>query len=101
MRASLMIQTGENLPTHVGDAGLIPGLGRFPWRRKWLPTPVFLPGEFRGQRSLAGYSPRDLRDSDTTDGLSAHIVDEQCCVIPRWTTKQVSYLCTLLRNIER
>ena len=28
-----------------------------PWRRKWQPTPVFLPGEFHGQRSLAGYSP--------------------------------------------
>ena len=27
------------------------------WRRKWQPTPVFLPGEFQGQRSLAGYSP--------------------------------------------
>ena len=29
-----------------GDLGLIPGLGRFPWRRAWQPTPVFLPGEF-------------------------------------------------------
>ena len=28
-----------------------------PWRREWLPTPVFLPGEFHGQKSLAGYSP--------------------------------------------
>ena len=30
---------------------------RIPWRREWLPTPVFLPGELHGQRSLAGYSP--------------------------------------------
>ena len=29
----------------VRDTGLIPGLGRFPWRRSWQPTPVFLPGE--------------------------------------------------------
>ena len=29
-----------------------------PWRRKWQPTPVFLPGEFHGRRSLAGYSPQ-------------------------------------------
>jgi len=29
---------------------------KIPWRREWLPTPVFLPGEFHGQRSLAGYS---------------------------------------------
>ena len=32
-------------------------VGKIPWRRKWQPTPVFLPGESHGQRSLAGYSP--------------------------------------------
>ena len=37
--------------------GLIPGLGRFPLRRKWQPTSVFLPGESRGQSSVVGYSP--------------------------------------------
>ena len=31
--------------------------GKIPWRRDWLPTSVFLPGEFHGQRSRAGYSP--------------------------------------------
>jgi len=41
----------------VGDLGLIPGWGRFPWRKKWQPIPVFLPGEAHGQRRLAGYSP--------------------------------------------
>ena len=30
---------------------------KIPWRRKWQPTPVFLPGEPHGQRSLAGFSP--------------------------------------------
>ena len=39
---------------NAGDLDLIPGLGGFPWRRKWQPTPVFLPGESYGQRSLAG-----------------------------------------------
>ena len=39
------------------DMGSIPGSGRSPWRRKWQPTPVFLPGESHGQRNLAGYSP--------------------------------------------
>ena len=34
-----------------------PWVRKIPWRRKWQPTPVFLPGEFYGQRSLAGYSP--------------------------------------------
>ena len=37
---------------------------KMPWRRKWQPTPVFLPGEFRGQRSLAGYSPLAHKESD-------------------------------------
>ena len=40
------------------------------WRRKWLPTPVFLPGEFNGQRSLAGYSPWGQKESDTTERLT-------------------------------
>ena len=33
------------------------GLQKIPWRRAWQPTPIFLPGESHGQRSLAGYSP--------------------------------------------
>ena len=42
---------------NAGDPGLIPGSGKITWRSKWQPTPVFLPGEFHGQRRLAGYSP--------------------------------------------
>ena len=34
-----------------------PWVGKIPWRREWQPTPGFLPGEFHGERSLAGYSP--------------------------------------------
>ena len=41
---------------NTGDPGSILGW-KDPWRKKWLPSPVFLPGEFHGQRSLAGYSP--------------------------------------------
>ena len=37
------------------------------WRRKWQPTPVFLPGNSHGQRSLAGYSPWGRKESDTTE----------------------------------
>ena len=40
------------------------------WRRKWQPTPVFLPGESHGQRSLAGYSPWGHKESDTTERLT-------------------------------
>ena len=40
-----------------GRSGFDPWVGKMPWRREQLPTPVFLPGEFQGQRRLAGYSP--------------------------------------------
>ena len=43
---------------NAGDLGSIPGLGRFPGEGNGLLTPVFLPGEFHGQRSLAGNSPQ-------------------------------------------
>ena len=38
-----------------------------PWRREWLPTSVFSPGEFHGQRSLAGYSPWGHKELDMTE----------------------------------
>ena len=44
-----------------------PWIGRIPWRRVWQPTPVFLPGEPHGQRSLMGYSPWGHKESDTTE----------------------------------
>ena len=42
-------------------------VGKIPWRRKWQPMPVFLPGKSHGQWSLVDYSPRDCRESDTTE----------------------------------
>ena len=53
-----------------GRPGLDPCVGKIPWRRAWQPTPVFLPGESHGQRSLAGYSQWGRKESDMTDGLS-------------------------------
>ena len=44
-----------------------PWVGKIPWSRKWQPAPVFLPGEFCGQESLVGYSPGDVKESDTTE----------------------------------
>ena len=52
--------------------GLDPWIGKIPWRRKWQPTPVFLPGESHGQRSLAGYSPWGCKESDMSKRLSTH-----------------------------
>ena len=58
--------SGKESAYNDGDPGSIPGLRRFPWRREWRPTPVFLPGESHGQRSLADYSPWGITVSDTT-----------------------------------
>ena len=44
-------------------------VGKIPWRRKWHPTPVILPGKSHGQRGLVGYSPQGLKESDTTERL--------------------------------
>ena len=61
------------------------------WRRKWQPTPVFLPGESQGQRSLAGYSAKGPKELDTTEMMravgmeylltqhSAHEEGSSCC----------------------
>ena len=43
------------------------------WRRKWQPTPVFLPGESQGQRSLVGCRLWDRTESDTTEQLHFHL----------------------------
>ena len=50
---------------HVRDLGLIPWVGKIPWRRERLPTPVFWPGEFHGLHSPWGH-----KKSDTTERLS-------------------------------
>ena len=47
----------KNLPANTGDTGFITWIEKIPWRRKWQPTPIFLPGKSHGQRSLVGYSP--------------------------------------------
>ena len=57
----------KNLPTNAEDMGSIPKSGRFYWRRTWHPTPVVLPGESHGQKSLVGYSPWGCKESDTTE----------------------------------
>ena len=44
-----------------------PWVRKIPWKRVWLSTPVFFPGESHGQRSLMGYSPRGLKESDMTE----------------------------------
>ena len=44
-----------------------PWVGKILWRRKWQPTPLFLPGKSHGQRSLVGYNPEGCKDLDMTE----------------------------------
>ena len=59
----------KNSPTNEGDIreGVHPSLGKITWKMAWEPTPVFLPGELHEERSLAGYSPRGLKETDRTE----------------------------------
>ena len=61
---------GKESVFDAGDLGSVPRSGRFPWRRAWKPTPIFLPGESHGQRRLAGCSPWGHKESDTTKQLT-------------------------------
>ena len=67
--ASMVVQKVKNPPAvqEMQETEFYPWVGKIPWRRKWQPTPVFLPGECYGQRSLAGYSLWGRKWSDMTE----------------------------------
>ena len=66
--------------------GFDPWVRKIPWRRAWQPTPLFLPGEFHGERNLVGYNPYGRKELDTTaythvhqaKALSRHDFLDQC-----------------------
>ena len=64
-----MVLVLKNPPASAGDKKheFGPWVRKIPWRRKWQPTPAFLPGESHGQRSLEGYSPWGHKQSDMTE----------------------------------
>ena len=72
-RASLVAQR-LNFCLQCGRPGFDPWVGKIPWRRKWQPTPVFLPGESHERRSLVGYSPWGCKESDMTERLHFHFL---------------------------
>ena len=61
------------------ETGFDPWVRKIPWKRKWQPIPVSLPGKFHKQRSLAGYSPWGHKASDTTE----HTAHVPACVCKR------------------
>ena len=66
-----------------GRPGFDPWVGKIPWRREWLPTPVFWPGEYRGQRSLVGYSPWGRKELDRTEWLTCSHFSSKHFLLPR------------------
>ena len=64
--ASLVAQRLKRLPP-MRETQVQSWVGKISWRRKWQPTPVFLPGESHGQRSLVGYDPWGCKALDTTE----------------------------------
>ena len=67
----------KKLKKHVLD----PLVGKMPWNKKWQPTPVFLPGESHGQKSLVSYSPWGRKELDTSEVLSTeHIYITQSLI---------------------
>ena len=70
--------------------GFNPWVRKIPQRRKWQLTPVFLPGEFHGQRSLAGYSSWGHTELDVTEQLSTF-----------WPWSQLQLRCTRIPQVIR
>ena len=69
----------EEFACNAGDLGSVPGLGRSLGEGNgWLTTPVFLSGEFHGQRSLVVYSPWDCKGSDMTEQLPRFPLSTSC-----------------------
>ena len=71
LRVSLVAQMVKHLPTMRETQ--LQSLGwKISWRRKWQPTPVFLPGKSHGWRNLVGYSPWGRKELDMTEQLHLH-----------------------------
>ena len=71
--ASLVAQRLKCLPA-MRETWFDPWVRKIPWRRKWQPTPVFLPGESHGRRNLVGYSLRGHKESEMTEQLHFHVL---------------------------
>ena len=65
--------SGKESACQCRKHGFDPWVGQIPWRRKWLPTLVFLPREFHVQRCLVGYSPWTHKKPDMTERLGTHL----------------------------
>ena len=73
-RASLWLNGKEYICLQCRRCGFDPWVGKIPFKKKWQPTPVFLPCNSHGQKNPVGYSPWDCKESDTTGLLTLSLV---------------------------
>ena len=74
-------------------------VGKIPWRRKWQPTPVFLPGESHGRRSLVVYSPQGCKELDMTEA-TLHMSERKVATLLTLRWKDVPGVATAVLNGE-
>ena len=84
--SSLFIASNGTWSVYDSKPWFSPWIGKTPWRRKWQPTPVLLPGKSHGQRNLVGYSPWGCKELDTTEWLHFTSGYNHC------------YMCAILIN---
>ena len=89
----------ESASLQCGRLRFDPWVGKIPWRREWLPTPVFLPGEFHGKRSLASYSPWGCKETQPSD-----LTHKPFCIFntfpPSWAAENKSN-CLFLNTRQK
>ena len=95
----------RNLPINAGDirSRFSPWVGRILWRRKWQPTPLFLPGKSHGQRSLENYSPWGCKETDTEHACKITMLNETVILISHYYCiykygKNMSVFMQMCRN---
>ena len=76
--------------------GFHPRVRNIPWRRKWQPIPVLLPGKFRGQKSLVGYSPWGHKKSDLTEQAHMHALGTFRVFLP--LASALLFSCSVMSN---
>ena len=88
--SDLVAQTVKRLPA-MWETWVKSHVSKIPWKRLWQPTPLFLPGKFHGERSLAGFSSWDHKESDTTE----RVTHRQSISLPvelNWLISKSEYL---------
>ena len=82
--------SGKASTCHSRRQRFNPWIRNIPWRRKWQPTPVFLPGKSHDQRNTMGYSPWGYKESRTTEythtHTHTHITQSLFCTLEMYTT---------------